>query len=92
MSPAFEQLVSQVSANPDLREKFKQANSIDDILVIAKDLGYSIEASDVIGYQSQNDATLSDADLENVAGGAGGGCYADAQTMPSTMYATKNCY
>lgn len=92
MNPVLEQLLNKVSENPDLREKFKQAAGIDDIIGIAKDLGYSINASDVIDYQNQNEATLSDADLENVAGGAGGGCYADAQTRPSTMYATKDCY
>jgi predicted ribosomally synthesized peptide with nif11-like leader len=92
MNPSFEQLLNKVSENPDLREKFKQANGIDDIIAIAKDLGCSIEASDLIQYQKQNSATLSDAELESVAGGAGGGCFADAQTMPTTMYATKNCY
>ena len=91
MNQSIQELLKQVSEDSDLREKFKQADSVDTIIAIARDQGYSIDASDVINYQSQNDVTLSDADLEKVTGGAGG-CYADAQTMPTTMYATKNCY
>jgi predicted ribosomally synthesized peptide with nif11-like leader len=90
MNESIQELLKQASENPGLREKLKQADSVDTIIAIAKDQGYSIDASDVINYQSQNDVTLSDADLEKVAGGAG--CYADAQTKQTTMYATKNCY
>ncbi len=91
MNESIQELLKQVSENPGLREKLKQADSVDTIIAIAKDQGYSIDASDVINYQSQNDVTLSDADLEKVAGGAAG-CYADAQTKATTMYATKDCY
>ena len=91
MNESIQELLKRVSEDSDLREKLKQADSVDTIIAIAKDQGCSIDASDVINYQSQNDVTLSDADLEKVAGGAGN-CFADVQTQPTTMYPTKNCY
>lgn len=91
MSTSVEQLVGQISKNPELQQQFQKAGSVDEVITIAKGLGYDLEASDVMAYQQQNITTLSDDDLEKVAGGSGG-CYADAKTKATTVYPTKDCY
>jgi predicted ribosomally synthesized peptide with nif11-like leader len=85
-------LLAKLNEETSLRERLQSAADINEVVTIAKEHGYTIDADDVMKYQNDQSADLSDAELEKVAGGAGGGCYADAQTVPSTMYATKNCY
>lgn len=49
MNSSFEQLLSKVSENPNLREEeLEQVNSIDDMIAIAIDLVCSNEESDMI--------------------------------------------
>ena len=60
--------LEKVKADTSLQEKLKAAADSDAVLAIAKEEGFSISIDDIKAQQSG----LSDKELENVAGGAGG--------------------
>jgi predicted ribosomally synthesized peptide with nif11-like leader len=60
--------LEKVKADSSLQEKLKAAADSYAVLAIAKEEGFSISIDDIKAQQSG----LSDKELENVAGGAGG--------------------
>ena len=67
----LEHLVHTVAADPALQARFAAAESIDEVLAIAADLGYALDASDLSALGG--DAELTDTDLAAVAGGVASG-------------------
>ena len=60
--------LEKVKADTSLQEKLKAAADADAVLAIAKDAGFSITTEDLKEHRQ----TLSDDELEGVAGGAWG--------------------
>ena len=61
--------LEKLKADTSLQEKLKAAADNDGVAAIAKDAGFSISADDLKNAQSE----ISEEELENVAGGVGGG-------------------
>ena len=61
--------LEKVKADTSLQEKLKAAGDANAVAAIAKDAGFSISADDLKNVQSE----ISEEELENVAGGVGGG-------------------
>jgi len=82
--------LEKVKADTSLQEKLKAAADADAVLEIAKEAGFAITAVDI---QSMVSATsLSDEELEAVAGGGVPGCGGGAVSLTvACKYATEDC-
>ena len=65
--------LEKVKSDTELQEKLKAAGSNEAALQIAKDAGFAITAEDIQSMQSQS-GEVSDAELEDAAGGGNEGC------------------
>ena len=59
--------LSAVAQDQSLRMRWREAASVDEVVVLAKELGFSIDSSELLAFLE--DSVLSDSDLANVAGG-----------------------
>ena len=67
-------LLAKLKDDEGLQEKLKDAADLDAVLAIAKSAGFDISKAAWLRYQAtQTLKTLSDEELENVAGGQGVG-------------------
>ena len=66
-------LLAKLKDDAGLREKLQGAADFDAALALAKDAGFAVSKADWLRYQAatrtSGDGDLSDAELENVAGG-----------------------
>ena len=65
----FKAFLEKVQGDTSLQEKLKAAADANAVASIAKEAGFSISADDLTKAQSE----ISEEELENVAGGVGGG-------------------
>ena len=72
MNENVEKFKEFAEKDPELMEKLKAAKSLDEIIAIASENGFTIDASDVV--PDANDELNLD-DLEAVSGGQSGDCY-----------------
>jgi predicted ribosomally synthesized peptide with nif11-like leader len=84
----FKSFLKACREDANLRDRISQAKTTDEAITIAKDAGFSIEASDLVGPSTE----LSDKELENVAGGNLGPSFmcgfSDNPCVPQTQ---ENC-
>ena len=71
MNENVEKFKEFAEKDPELMEKLKAAKSLDEIIAIASENGFTIDASDVV---PDADGDLNLDDLEAVSGGRYGGC------------------
>lgn len=64
-------LLQAIAANPALKDSFRKATTADEVAAIAKRQGYNIKGADIIRYQARKVSTLSDTELEAMAGRTG---------------------
>ena len=72
MNENVEKFKEFAEKDPELMEKLKAAKSLDEIIAIASENGFTIDASDVV---PDADGDLNLDDLEAVSGGQSGQCY-----------------
>ena len=72
MNENVEKFKEFAEKDPELMEKLKAAKSLDEIIALASENGFTIDASDVV--PDANDELNLD-DLEAVSGGQNGECY-----------------
>ena len=71
MNENVEKFKEFAEKDPELMEKLKAAKSLDEIIAIASENGFTIDASDVV---PDADGDLNLDDLEAVSGGQSGQC------------------
>ena len=74
-------LIKKVKEDAGLQEKLKSAADLDAVVAIAKEAGFDVCKADWLRYQAQQTLSLSDEELEGMAGGAQtdwSGCYPEA--------------
>jgi predicted ribosomally synthesized peptide with nif11-like leader len=62
-------LMKKLESDADLRNQIKNSTQIDEVLSIVNGLGFSISKADIIRDHAEWVTSLSDAELEAVAGG-----------------------
>ncbi|MCX5943972.1 MAG: Nif11-like leader peptide family RiPP precursor [Cyanobacteria bacterium] len=62
-------LLAKLKNNEDLREKLKGAADLDMAMAIANEAGFDVGMADWLRHQARQTLELSDAQLEEVAGG-----------------------
>ena len=72
MNENVEKFKEFAEKDPELMEKLKAAKSLDEIIAIASENGFTIDASDVV---PDANGELNLDDLEAVSGGHSGECY-----------------
>lgn len=80
-SQALEDFLAKVKSDPDLQAKILAATSADDALAVARDAGFELTLDDYDAYHAAG-SELSDAELDEVAGGAGGGSFVKTCCAP----------
>ena len=63
-------LIKKVKEDAGLQEKLKSAADLDAVVAIAKEAGFDVCKADWLRYQAQQTLSLSDEELEGMAGGA----------------------
>ena len=64
--------LTALNADPDLKRKLRGATDLDAVAGIAKEAGFDVSKQDWLAYQAQKTHDLSEAELEEVAGGMEG--------------------
>jgi len=64
-------LLAKLKDDVTLREKLQGATDLDAALTLANEAGFDLSKADWLNYQASQTTELSDAELENAAGGAG---------------------
>lgn len=65
-------LVAAVKTDPEVAQRFVKAQSVDEAVEVASELGYDVTAEELaLAVQEVSSAELSEADLESVSGGGG---------------------
>ena len=64
-------LLAKIKDEAGLQEKLKGAADLDAAVAIAKEAGFDVSKADWLRHQAKQTLTLSDKELESVAGGAG---------------------
>ena len=59
--------LSAIAQDESAHARWREAASVDEVVVLAKELGFSIDSSELLALL--DDSVLSDSDLANVAGG-----------------------
>lgn len=59
--------LSAIAQDESAHVRWREAASVDEVVVLAKELGFSIDSSELLALL--DDSVLSDSDLANVAGG-----------------------
>lgn len=62
-------LLAKLQEDGDLKDKLKAATNLDAAVAIAKESGFDVNKADWLRYQAKQTLSLSDEELENVAGG-----------------------
>jgi predicted ribosomally synthesized peptide with nif11-like leader len=72
-------LLAKLKDDAGLREKLKGAADLEAAVAIAKEAGFDVSKADWLSYQAQQTLSMSDKDLESVAGGKNdnGRCLSD---------------
>ena len=74
-------LLAKLKADAGLQAKLKGAADLDAAVAMAKEAGFDVSKGDWLRYQAQQTLSLSDEELEGMAGGAQtdwSGCYPEA--------------
>ena len=79
-------LLAKLQDDAGLREKLKGAADLDAAVAIAKEAGFDVSKATWLKYQARQTLELSDEDLEEVAGGKGGGQCNKTQTDLTFLY------
>jgi predicted ribosomally synthesized peptide with nif11-like leader len=62
-------LLAKLKNDAELQEKLKGAGDLDTALAMAKDAGFDVSKADWLKFQAKQTLSLSDEELEVVAGG-----------------------
>ena len=65
-------LLAKVKEDAGLREKLKGAADLNAAVAMAQEAGFDVSKADWLKYQAQQTLSISDEQLERVAGGLGG--------------------
>jgi predicted ribosomally synthesized peptide with nif11-like leader len=64
-------LIAKLNEDAELREKLKGAADLDAAVAMAQEAGFDVSKADWLRHQAQQTLSLSDEELEGVAGGLG---------------------
>lgn len=78
MKKELKELIEKISSNQELKNKLKNVKTVNEILLITKDVGFDLSEKDLnITKEVLGDGIeLSNKELEKVSGGGGCGCLA----------------
>ena len=80
-SQALEDFLAKVKADPDLQAKVLAAASAEDALAVAKEAGFELTLDDYDAYHAAG-SELSEAELDEVAGGRSAGSFIQTCCAP----------